>query len=121
MSFSSSSADILPLMSLPSSRLLARSRFVLVQLDDLFFDGVARHQPVDGHRALLADAVGAVGGLVFDGRVPPRVHVDHVVGGGQVEAQAAGLEADQEEIALAGLEGVHLAVLRSLGGVLPSR
>jgi hypothetical protein len=41
--------------------------------------------------------VGAVGGLVFDGRVPPRVVVDHRVGRGQVEADAAGLQADQED------------------------
>ena len=35
----------------------------------------------------LADAVGAVGRLVLDGRVPPRVEVDDGVGGGQVEAR----------------------------------
>ncbi|MEF3698791.1 MAG: SPOR domain-containing protein, partial [Desulfolutivibrio sp.] len=36
--------------------------------------------------AFLADAVGAVGGLVFHGRVPPRVVVDDVVRAGQVQA-----------------------------------
>ena len=45
-----------------------------------------------------------VGGLLFGGRVPPRVGNDHVVGDGQVQAEAAGLQADEEEIALAGLE-----------------
>ena len=40
-------------------------------------------------------------GLVFDGRVPPRVDDDHVVGRGQVQAEAAGLQADQEQVALA--------------------
>ena len=34
----------------------------------------------------LADAEGAVGGLVLDGRVPPAVEVDDVRGGGQVQA-----------------------------------
>ena len=59
-------------------------------------------------------------GLVFGGRVPPRVGDDHVVGGGQVQAEAAGLQADQEQVALAGLEGGDAA--RALGrGVLPSR
>jgi hypothetical protein len=45
----------------------------------------------------LANAVGAVGGLGFHGRVPPRVVVDDGVGLRQVQAHATGLQADQEE------------------------
>ena len=44
---------------------------------------------------VTADAVCAVRGLAFDGRVPPRVIVDNVIGAGKVEASAAGLERDQ--------------------------
>ena len=40
--------------------------------------------------------MGAVGRLVLDGRVPPRVVMDDRVGRRQIEAGAAGLEADQE-------------------------
>jgi len=65
-----------------------------VQRDDLLFYGAFSHQPVNRHRALLADAVGAVGGLVFHRRVPPRVHVDDIIRRREVEADAAGLEAD---------------------------
>ena len=43
----------------------------------------------------------AVGRLVLDRRVPPRVVVDDGVGRGQVEPGAAGLEADQEQRNLA--------------------
>src|SRR5471032_1259549 len=71
---------------------------VLVQVDNSFLDRVARHQPVDGHRPQLAHAVGAVRGLVFHRRIPPRVHVDHVVGGGQVDADAARFQADEEHL-----------------------
>ena len=35
---------------------------------------------------LLSDAVSAVGCLVFDGGIPPRVHVKHVIGFGQIES-----------------------------------
>jgi hypothetical protein len=91
-----------------------------VQADDLFFNGVSGNQPVDGHRPFLADAVRPVRGLVLHRRVPPGVHVDDVVGRRQVEAQAAGFEADEKEIALAGLEGLDLR-WRSLAGVDPSR
>ena len=45
----------------------------------------------------LADAVGAVGGLVLHRRVPPAVEVEDVVGGGQVEPGAAGLERQDED------------------------
>src|SRR5471030_1068592 len=38
---------------------------VLVQVDNAFLDGMARHQPVDGHRPQLAHAVRAVRSLVF--------------------------------------------------------
>ena len=53
----------------------------------------------------LADAEGPVGGLVLHRRVPPPVVVDHVVGPGQVEAGATGLEGQDED-------------LRAVGGVL---
>jgi hypothetical protein len=42
--------------------------------------------------AFLADAEGAVGGLIFDGWIPPSIEVEDVTGGGQVEAGASGLE-----------------------------
>ena len=40
--------------------------------------------------------MGAVGGLILDRRVPPRIEVDDGVGRGEVEAGAARLEADEE-------------------------
>ena len=50
--------------------------------------------------------MGAVTGLILDSRIPPGVHVDDVVGGGQVEAEAACFERDEKDIAVAGLKGV---------------
>jgi hypothetical protein len=47
---------------------------------------------MDEDIALLADAEGAVGGLIFDGWIPPSIEVEDVTGGGQVEAGASGLE-----------------------------
>ena len=41
---------------------------------------------MDEDGAVLADAVGAVGGLVFDRGVPPGVEKEDVVGGCQVQA-----------------------------------
>ena len=44
-------------------------------------------EPVGRDDLGLTDAVGAVGRLVFDGGVPPRVEVDDGVGRGQVQAR----------------------------------
>ena len=78
-----------------------------MELEDGLLHGPARDQPVDGHGALLPEAVGSVGRLILHGGVPPRVKMDHVVGGGKVEPLPARLQADEEEIALARLECSH--------------
>ena len=104
-------------MRLPSAPRMASasSRLLLLQLEDLLLDRVARDQPVGEHLPGLADAVRAVDGLGLDGRVPPRVEEEDVVGRGQVEAEPAGLEADQEERAVGvGLEALD-ARLRGRG------
>ena len=81
----------------PSSRSEANWRLFLDQRVDLLLDGAAADELVDQHVALLPDAKGPVGGLVFDGRVPPAVEMDHVRGGGQVQARAARLEREHEK------------------------
>ena len=56
-----------------------------VQLQDAFLDGVAHHEPDAVHASGLADAVGAVGCLVLDRGIPPRIEEDHGVRRGEVE------------------------------------
>ena len=40
----------------------------------------------------------AVGRLVFDCRVPPRIIVDHGIGSGEGEAGTARFEADEKQL-----------------------
>ncbi len=77
---------------------------------DLLLDRVARDHPVDHHRAGLADAVGAVDRLGLGGGVPPRVEQEAVVGLGEVQAEPARLEADQEHRVRAVLEALEHAI-----------
>ena len=70
--------------------------FVLLELVDALFDGVLSEEFVDEDGFVLADAVGPVGGLGLGGGVPPGVVVDDGVGGGEVEAGAAGFEQNEE-------------------------
>jgi len=62
----------------------------------------------------LADAVGAVDGLVFHGRIPPWIVEDDVAGRGQVQARATGLQRDQEHAGLL----VLLELAHDVGAIL---
>ena len=70
---------------------------LLGELEDLLLDGPLRDEPVRRDDLRLPDAVGAVGRLVLDRGVPPRVEVDDRVRRGQVQAAAARLERDEED------------------------
>src|SRR4051794_8296652 len=76
----------------------------LLQFEHALLDRALRDELVDEDGLVLADAVGPVGGLVLDGRVPPGIVVNDRVGRCQIEPGAAGLEADQEQR--------HLALLK---------
>ena len=86
----------------------------MLELLNLGFDTVVDDEFIDEDGLSLTDAVATVGGLAFDGGVPPRVVVDDAVGGGEVEAGAAGAQADEEQRAGTGLELLH--ELGAVGG-----
>ena len=69
---------------------VARSALGRDQLVDPLLDRPGAHHLVQLDDPRLADAVGAVGRLVLDRRVPPSVVVHDVVGGGQVDPDPAG-------------------------------
>ena len=77
-------------------------------LIDLFFEGVLSDEAVDEDIVLLTDAVGAVCRLRLYGGIPPKVVVDDMGGGGEVEAGAGGFQGEDEESRLrVCLEAVH--------------
>ena len=82
--------------------------FFLLEEADFFLDGAFDDESVGEDGLFLADAVSAVDRLGFDGGVPPRVKEDDIAGGGEVEAGAAGFEADEKNGgAFMFLEGIH--------------
>ena len=84
----------------------------VMQTYDFLFDGVFADQMIDGDGLMLSDSVGAVGGLLLYGRIPPRVEVDDVVGGCEVESESACLQTDKEKGATAVLKGInHIGAL----------
>src|SRR5260221_10504011 len=70
---------------------------LLLQRQNLLLHRATRDELVAGHHTGLADAVSAVGGLVFHRRIPPRVEMNDCVRTGEREAHAAGLEADKKD------------------------
>jgi hypothetical protein len=61
----------------------------------LLLDGAERDQAVHEDVPILTDAVRAVGRLILHRRVPPGIVMDHRVGGGEVQPDPTGLQADQ--------------------------
>ena len=61
---------------------------------------------VDVDRPILPDAVNAVGGLVFDGRVPPAISMDDMVRRGKVHAVTCGQWAAQRHAGISSVERV---------------
>ena len=61
------------------------------------------------HKNLLGlpDPVGAIGGLILDRRVPPRIVMNNRVRGSQIQPDTASFQADQEQRHVAGLEFPH--------------
>lgn len=84
---------------------LGEVALALLEFENALFDGVLGDEAIGEDGAGLADAVGAVNRLGFDGGVPPGVEEIDVIGGGEIEAGAAGFQAKQEDGAIGiGLE-----------------
>ena len=65
---------------------------------DPLLDRLDGEEPRDGHGGDDADAVGTVDRLVLDGRVPPAIEQEHVLGELEVQPHAAGPVADQQQV-----------------------
>lgn len=59
---------------------IGQMALVLNHLVDSLLEGVLGDEPMHQHVLMLADTVGAVGGLRFHCRVPPQVVVDDMAG-----------------------------------------
>src|SRR5262249_35286446 len=79
-------------------QLIEQLPFALEHLSDAAFQGVLRDEACDENGFLLANAVRAVDGLVFDSGVPPAVEEENVVRKLQIQADAAGAVTHEEDV-----------------------
>lgn len=77
-----------PAFARGSDELLGERALSHCHLIYFLLDGALTDELVQEHVARLADAIGPIGGLVFDCWVPPPVEVNDVVGARQVETDA---------------------------------
>src|SRR5678816_1149021 len=70
--------------------------FAGLELEDFFFDGIARDELIAGDDSSLTDTMGAIGGLIFDCGIPPRIEMDDGIRAREVQTDAACLETDEE-------------------------
>src|SRR5688572_17071436 len=88
----------------------------MMQLDNALLDGPLGDKPVNGDRTLLPQAMRTVGGLIFYSRIPPRIHVNDIIRGGQAQSNASSSKANQEYIAFASLKSGDALVARTCRG-----
>ena len=69
---------------------------LVLKLENFFFDGIFADEAENKDVVLLAYAMSATHGLVFDGRVPPIVEENDTVGRGEVETETASLQTNQK-------------------------
>lgn len=69
---------------------------LVLELENLFFDRIFADEADNKDVVLLAYAMSATHGLVFDCGVPPVIKEDDTVGRGEVEPKSASLQTNQE-------------------------
>ncbi len=89
----------------------------LVEIQNAFLHAALLNHAVDGDGTLLAYAVCPVRRLVFHGRIPPGVQMNHVVRGRQVDTRAACLQGKQKDVALPALKGSHTLLAHEFRGL----
>ena len=68
---------------------VAQDMLSLLQLHDLFLDGILHNQLIYLYILRLTDAIGTVSCLILGGKVPPRVIMNDDFCIGQIQAGAA--------------------------------
>lgn len=69
----------------------------LMETENLILDGILRNKMIYSHILLLTYTVGTVGRLLLDGRIPPRVKVNHVVRARKIQTKSSCLQTDEKD------------------------
>ena len=69
----------------------------LMETENLILDGILRNKMIYSHILLLTYTVGTVGRLLLDGRIPPRVKVNHIVRARKIQTKSSCLQTDEKD------------------------
>lgn len=78
-----------------------------MQTQNLLFDCPLCNEVIYSYILFLSYAISSVGSLLFDGRIPPWVQMDDIVGASQIQPQSAGFETDEKNLHFSMLK-VHI-------------
>lgn len=65
-----------PCLSTGGDNLVSQRSLFFQDRINFFFDGAAGNEFIDRDLSFLADPIGTIGRLVFDGRVPPSIKME---------------------------------------------
>ena len=75
---------------------IGKRTFSLMQAENLLLNCIFCNQVIYGHFLFLSNAICPVSGLLFYGRIPPRVKVNHLIRTRQVKSQTTRFERNKE-------------------------
>src|SRR5688500_1667179 len=78
------SCELLHKTFLRSDQLLGKLQFLLLEGEYLLFDGISCDKFIGKDLFLLADAMSAVDGLRFNGRIPPWIENEDIIRFGKI-------------------------------------
>ena len=73
----------------------------------MFFQRAGDDKFVHLDIAALPDPKGAIGCLIFHGRIPPAVEMEDMVGAGEIEASTTGAQTQDKDGGILGILKIH--------------
>ena len=67
-----------------------------MELQDLLLDGISDDEFLDEDGFCLTHTVCPVCCLILDSRIPPGIHMDDIVGSGEIESDTSSLQTDKK-------------------------
>jgi hypothetical protein len=86
---------ILTLVPLPRHRQIGKRLLLILEGEHLLLEALVHDVPLNRDLSVLAEPVHAINSLSFGSRVKLRLHHEDLVGGGQVETEAARPDGDE--------------------------
>ncbi len=83
-------------MEVSGEKVIDKFFLLFLEFQDFLLDGISDDELLDEDGFRLTHTVCSIGCLIFDGRIPPGIHMDHIVGSGEIESHTSCLQTDEK-------------------------